>query len=181
MSTQLILTSNVHGLGAEGDQVVVSDGYARNFLIPQSMAMIATPSAMRRIESLKVLRTERERKELEQAQEVASKISKLNSTVELQVGESGKAFGAITSSDIANALASCGFKMDRKAVLLDEPIKKSGTFDIPIRIHSQVTATFKLTVVSPNLPIAPTAHESKEQSIQPRRVSQKAKTLKRKS
>jgi large subunit ribosomal protein L9 len=152
MSTQIILTSNVKGLGGEGDQVAVADGYARNFLFPQNKAVPATAVAIRKIESLKLLRAERERKELEQAQELANKISKLNSTVELQAGENGKVFGSVTSIDIANALTSRGFEIDKKAVLLDEPIKKIGTFEILIRLHPQVNATFKLTTTSPNLP-----------------------------
>ncbi len=159
MATQVILTANIAGLGSEGDQVGVSDGYARNFLLPQNKALIATPTALRRIESLKLLRAERERKDLEEAQEIATKISKLNSTVELQTGENGKVFGSVTNTDIAAALASRGFEFDRKAILLDEPIKKLGTFEIPIRVHSQVNATFKLNVVSPNLP-TPTGVEA---------------------
>ncbi len=173
MATQVILTSNINGLGSEGDQVSVSDGYARNFLLPKSMALIATPAALRRIESLKLLRAERERKELEEAQEVAKKISKLNSTVELQTGEGGKVFGSVTSADIAAALASRGFEFDRKAILLDEPIKKLGTFEIPIRIHSQVNAIFKLNVVSPNLPAASEAPAATE--AKPRAKSAKSK------
>jgi len=153
MPTQLILTSNVQGLGAEGDQVTVADGFARNFLLPKSMAVLVTPSELRRVESFKLLRAGRERKELEQAQELARKIGKLNSTVELQTGEKGRAFGSITNADIAGALRSCGFEIDRKAVLLTEPIKQVGIFDIPIRLHPQVNASFKLNVVSPNLPV----------------------------
>lgn len=152
MATQLILTANVNGLGAEGDQVNVADGYARNFLLPQKMAVPADAAALRRIQSLKLLRAERERKELEQAQEVAKSISKLNSTVELQTGENNKVFGSITNADIANALVSRGFSIDRKAVLIDEPIKKIGSYNIEIRVHAQVNATFKLNVVSANLP-----------------------------
>lgn len=152
MPTQLILTANVQGLGSEGDRVAVADGYARNYLLPQSLAMTATAAALRQIESLKLKRAERERKELEEAQELAKKISKLHSAVELQTGEQGKAFGSITNTDIASALAGRGFQIDRKAVLLDEPIKKTGLFEIPIRLHPQVTATFKLTVSSANQP-----------------------------
>lgn len=161
MPTQLILTSSVPALGSEGDQVSVNDGYARNFLIPKKLAVIASVGALRRIESLKMLRAERERKELEEAQELASKISKLNSTVELQTGEGGKVFGSVTSADIASAMASRGFVVDKKAVLLDEPIKKLGTFEIPIKLHAQVNASFKLTVVSPNVPTAAAATETK--------------------
>ena len=161
MSTQVILTANINALGAEGDLVAVSDGYARNFLFPKKMAVTATPAALRRVESLKLLRAERERKELEAAQEMAKKISKLNSTVELQAGENGKLFGSVTSADIAGALASRGFEIDKKAVLLDEPIKKVGTFEIPIRIHAQVNATFKLVVESPKLSATEIAAETK--------------------
>ena len=170
MPTELILTANVPGVGAEGDQVSVSDGYARNFLIPRGLATMATPGALRKIESLKLLRTERERKELEQAQEVANKISKLNSTVELKIGEGGKVFGSVTSSDVADALASLGFKMDRKAVLLEEPIKKAGAFDIPIRIHPQVNTTFKLTVVSPSLPLSTSATSTSKSAPKPKKT-----------
>ena len=152
MPTQLILTANVHGLGSEGDRVAVADGYARNYLLPQSLAMVASTGALRQIEALKLKRAERERKELEEAQELAKKISKLHSTVELQTGDQGKAFGSITSADLASALASRGFEIDRKAVLLEEPIKKTGLFEIPIRLHPQVTATFNLTVNSANQP-----------------------------
>lgn len=149
MPTQVILTSNIQSLGSEGDLVDVSDGYARNFLLPKNMALIATPGALRRVESLKMLRAERERKDLEAAQELAKKIAKLNSTVELQAGEGGKVFGSITSADIAGALASRGFEIDKKAVLLEEPIKKAGTFEISIRLHAQVNAVFKLVVETP--------------------------------
>ncbi len=154
MATQVILTANVKSLGAEGDQVSVADGYARNFLLPKNQAVIASPAALRRVESLKLLRTERERKELEEAQETAKKISKLSSTVELQCGEGGKVFGSVTANDIAQALAQRGYPLERRAVQLEEPIKKLGIFEIPIRLHAQVTAQFKLTVVSPNLPAA---------------------------
>jgi large subunit ribosomal protein L9 len=161
MATQLVLTSNLAGLGSEGDQVTVADGYARNFLLPKKLALEATPAALKRIESLKLLRTERERKELEEAQELSKKISKLTSSVELTTGEKGKVFGSITSADIASGLASRGFQVDKKAVLLDEPIKKTGIFEIPIKIHPQVTATFKLTVTS-NAPVeAPEDKEAK--------------------
>lgn len=145
------------------------------------MAMIATAAAVRRIESLKMLRMERERKELEQAQELAGKISKLNSTVELQAGESGKVFGSVTSADIARALASRGFEVDRKAVLLEEPIKKLGVFEIPVRIHPQVNATFKLTVIAPNMPATPVAPAAAETKPQARAKTGKARPFKEKT
>ena len=176
MPTQLILTANVTGLGAEGDQVAVADGHAYNYLLPKNMAVIATAATLRQIESLKLRRAERERKELEQAQELAKKISKLNSTVELQVGENGKVFGSVTSSDIASALAERGFEVDRKTVMLEEPIKKTGSFEIPIRIHPQVNATFKLTVVSPHQPVSP----APEAALKPKKVV-KSKSSSRKA
>ncbi len=180
MPTPLILTSNVKGLGAEGDQVAVSDGYARNFLLPRSLAVPATAAALRRIESLKLLRAGRERKELEEAQETSRKIAKLNSIVELQCGEDGKAFGSVTSADIAAALESRGFAVDRKAVQLEEPIRKAGSFEIPIRLHPQVTAAFKLTVQSPNAP-AEAAAESGAKAEAKTAKGAKTKTVKKKS
>jgi large subunit ribosomal protein L9 len=178
MSTQLILTKNVKGLGSEGDQVSVADGYARNFLLPQQMAVVATPGAMRRIESLKLLRAERERKELEEAQELAKKIGKLSSTVELQAGEGGKVFGSVSGSDIASALAQRGFQVDKRSIQLDEPIKKAGSFEIPIRLHPQVTATFKLTVASPNTPAAPAPEEAAARPAKAK--SEKARPVRKK-
>jgi large subunit ribosomal protein L9 len=169
MSTSVILTSNVQGLGGEGDRVRVADGYARNFLIPRSLALIETSSALRMIEALKLRRAERERKELEEAQELAKRISKLHATEELQIGENGKVFGSVTNHDIADALKAKGFQVDRKAILLDEPIKKIGNFEIPIRVHPQVNAMFKLTVTSPLPP------EEAEDSSRPAKKDFKAK------
>ncbi|MCC7517756.1 MAG: 50S ribosomal protein L9 [Verrucomicrobiae bacterium] len=176
MSTQLILTTNVKNLGAEGDVVSVADGYARNFLLPRQMAVVATTGAMRRVESLKLLRTERERKELEEAQELGKKIDKLSSTVELQAGEGGKVFGSVSGADIAAALAERGFQVDKRSIQLDEPIKKAGSFEIPIRLHAQVTATFKLTVAIPHAPAAeeaPAARGAKAKSEKARPVRKK--------
>lgn len=177
MPTQLILTKNVKNLGAEGDQVSVADGYARNFLLPRQMAIAATPGAMRRIEALKLLRAERERKELEEAQELGKKIGKLSSTVELKAGEGGKVFGSVSAADIAAALAERGFQVDRRSVHLEEPIKKLGNFEIPIRLHPQVTAVFKLTVASPDAP-APAAEESAARA--PKAKSEKAHPVRKK-
>jgi large subunit ribosomal protein L9 len=175
MPTQVVLTSNVKGLGSEGDQVAVADGHARNYLFPHNLAIEATPAAMRRIESLKLLRAERERKELEQAQELATKIGKISCTVELQTGEGGKVFGSVTNMDIANALINNGFQIDKKAVLLDDPIKKVGSFEIPIRLHPQVNATFKLTVISPNAP-APVEEQDSKSSARGKGRTAKKKT-----
>lgn len=174
MSTQLILTSNIPGLGSEGDQVSVSGGYARNFLIPKNMAMPATPDALRKVESLRLLRAERERKELEHAQELAKKIAAIQSNVELQSGEDGKLFGSVTSADIAQGLAARGFEIDRKAILLEEPIRKVGAYEIPIRLHPQVKTTFKLAVTSVNQP-APVAADSKEPRHQGKKAFPKTK------
>lgn len=179
MPTQIILTSNIPGLGAEGDQVAVADGYARNFLLPRQKAIVASAGALRRIESLKLQRVERERKDLEEAQELAKKIGKLNSTVELQAGEDGKVFGSVTSADIAGALESRGFKVDRKSVLLDEPIKKLGTFEIEIRLHAQVNAKFKLTIESPNMPAPEAAPSADAKGKAPARPATKPKSSKK--
>ncbi|MDD2710127.1 MAG: 50S ribosomal protein L9 [Verrucomicrobiae bacterium] len=159
MLTKLILTANIPTLGAEGDQVSVASGYARNYLVPKKLAVMATAAAMKRIESLKLLRAERERKELEQAQELAGKIAKFHNTVELQTAEDGKLFGSVTNADIATALASRGYEIDRRSILLENPIRKVGVYEIEIRLHQQVTTKFKLTVVSANQPTPQAAKE----------------------
>src|SRR5277367_217277 len=100
-ATEVILIENIPGLGAEADVVKVKNGYARNFLIPTGKAYEVTPAALRKLNQLKAKRAEREARELNEAEELARRINKLKITLVLETGESGKAFGSITASDIA--------------------------------------------------------------------------------
>lgn len=147
--TEVILTEKIASLGAEADIVKVRPGYARNFLIPQGKALEVTPSTLRRINLLKTKRAQREAQELNDAEELARRINKLKVSFELETGETGKAFGSVTASDIAEKLKSeLGGKteIDRHRIQLDRPIKESGTHEILIKLHADVAAKFSLTV-----------------------------------
>lgn len=146
---QVILKEHIKGLGAEADVVKVKRGYARNFLVPQGKAYDATAGNLRHLNSLKSLRAEREAKELQEAEKTASKLKKLKLKLTLQTGQGGKAFGSITTMDIAKAVAeSAKVELDRHLFELDKPIKSTGTFEIPVKLHAQVSCFVKLTVTA---------------------------------
>jgi len=145
-NAQVILKEKIEGLGAEADVVKVRAGYARNFLIPQGKAFEASKSNLRHVEALKVARSRREAEELQAFQEVATKISKLSPKFTLSSGQSGKTFGSVTSIDIHKELEAAGIKIDRHAIQLEKPIKKSGKTDVEIRLHPQVSTTLTISV-----------------------------------
>ncbi len=145
---QLILTENIPGLGAEADVVTVRAGYARNYLLPKRMAYEVTPAALRRINILKAKRAEREAKELSDAEELARRLKKLAISITLETGDTGKAFGSVTAQDIVDRikLELGGIVINRHKLELDRPIKEHGEFDIPVRLHPDVTASVKVIV-----------------------------------
>jgi large subunit ribosomal protein L9 len=152
-STQLILTENVPGLGAEADVVKVRRGYARNYLLPRGKAYEVTPASLRELENLKKKRAEREARELNEAEELSRRIGKLRITFSLETGESGKAFGSITAQDIVNRLKNeLGHEIDRHKIALDHPIKTTGEHEVPIKLHHDVTAQLNFQVKSANEP-----------------------------
>jgi large subunit ribosomal protein L9 len=145
-NAQVILKEKIDGLGAEADVVKVRAGYARNFLIPQGKAYEATKSNLRHVEALKSARARREAEEVEQLKEIAVRISKLSPKFTLSTGQGGKAFGSVTSLDIHKELEAAGIHIDRHAIELDKPIKKSGKSDINIRLHPQVAVLLTISV-----------------------------------
>ena len=145
-NAQVILKEKIEGLGAEADVVKVRAGYARNFLIPQGKAYEATKSNLRHVEALKASRARREAEEIEKLKEIAMKISKLSPKFALSTGQGGKAFGSVTSLDIHKELEAAGIVIDRHAIELDKPIKKSGKSDINIRLHPQVSVLLTISV-----------------------------------
>lgn len=150
-TTQIILTEKVYNLGAEADVVKVKAGYARNFLIPQGKALEVTPASLRRINILKAKRAEREAKEMNDAQEVARKIGKVKLEIELETGETGKAFGSVTAADIAQKLQAAlggGIEIDRHKIQLDRPIKDSGKHEVVIKLHHDVNATVEVNITA---------------------------------
>lgn len=149
-NVQVILKEKIQGLGAEADVVQVKRGYARNFLVPQGKAFEATPGNLRNLNHLKAIRAEREAKELQEAEKVASKLKKLKIKLTLQTGQGGKAFGSITTMDIAKAVADSVAKveLDRHQIQLEKPIKNTGSFEVPVKLHHDVNCFLKLTVVA---------------------------------
>ncbi len=143
---QVILKEKIDGLGVEADVVKVRAGYARNFLIPQGKAYEASKSNLRHLEALKVERSRREAEELAAAQEVATKISKLKPKFTLSTGQGGKAFGSVTNIDIHKELEAAGIVVDRHAIELEKPVKKSGKTEVSVRLHPQVVATLTINV-----------------------------------
>ncbi len=152
-STQIILTENIPGLGAEADVVKVRRGFARNFLLPQGKAYEVTKSTMRKLDMMKAKRAEREANELNEAEEMARRIGKSKMIFTLETGESGKAFGSVTANDIAMRLKNeVGAEIERHRIVLEHPIKSTGEHELSIKLHADVTATLKFTVKSATEP-----------------------------
>ena len=145
-NAQVILKEKIEGLGAEADVVKVRAGYARNFLIPQGKAFEASKANLRHVEALKASRAKREAAEVEGFQELAAKISKLKPKFVLSTGQGGKAFGSVTSIDIHKELEAAGIKIDRHAIELEKPVKKSGKTEVQIRLHPDVVTTLTISV-----------------------------------
>ena len=145
-NAQVILKEKIEGLGLEADVVKVRAGYARNFLIPQGKAYEASRANLRHVEALKVSRARRETAELAVAQDLATRISKLKPKFTLSTGQGGKAFGSVTNMDIHKELEAAGISIDRHAIELEKPVKKSGKTEVIVRVHPQVTATLTITV-----------------------------------
>ena len=145
-NAQVILKEKIEGLGAEADVVKVRAGYARNFLVPQGKAFEATKANLRHVEALNVARARREAEELVGFQELAAKISKLKPKFVLSTGQGGKAFGSVTSIDIHKELEAAGIIIDRIAIQLEKPVKKSGKTAVEIRLHPQVITTLTISV-----------------------------------
>jgi large subunit ribosomal protein L9 len=145
-NAQVILKEKIEGLGLEADVVKVRAGYARNFLIPQGKAYEASRANLRHVEALKVSRARREAEELAIAQDLATRIAKLKPKFTLSTGQGGKAFGSVTNMDIHKELEAAGIVIDRHAIELDKPVKKSGKTEVTIKLHPQVITTITISV-----------------------------------
>lgn len=143
---QVILATKIEGLGAEADLVTVKAGYGRNYLIPQGLAHEATQSNKRFIKKLQEARAKREAEELATAEEFGKKISAITIDLTLQSGQGGKAFGAVTNQNIHDALVAKGVDIDRHMIDLEKPIKSSGSHNVAVKLHPQVTASLKVVV-----------------------------------
>jgi len=151
--TELILTENIPGLGAEADLVKVRRGYARNYLLPRGKACEVTPGALRKLDALKQKRAEREARELNEAEELARRIGKARFIFTLETGETGRAFGSVTAQDIMNRVKNeLGTEIDRHKIVLERPIKDTGEHEVAIKLHHDVTAQLVFQVKSAEEP-----------------------------
>ena len=144
---QVVLQSNVDKVGESGELVKVRPGFARNYLIPRGLAVPATTAAVNRIAHERAVAVAKADKTKKEMQGVAEKINALKLTLTRSVGEDDKLFGSVTSKEIENAAKAAGVTIDRKKMQLAEPIKALGSFEIPVRLMTDVTATLKVEVV----------------------------------
>ncbi len=148
--TEIILKSKVEGLGAEADVVKVRPGYARNFLFPRGLAVMANSTNKRQIEALKQARATREAREVNEANEIAGRINKMTLTFQMLAGEGQqKVFGSVTSQDILERLAKEGVAIDKKRIRLPHPIKETGPHQVEIHLHPDVNASLKIVLEVP--------------------------------
>ncbi len=144
---QVILQEEVKDLGKAGEIVNVREGYGRNFLIPNKKAVLANPKNVKQLEHEKRVVAAKQLKLKKSAEDIASKLKELSITIGRDAGEEDKLFGSVTAKDIVDALRNEGHIIDRHAVILDAPIKQIGIFDVPVKLHQEVTATVKIWVV----------------------------------
>ena len=143
----VLLVKDMARLGREGDLVNVADGYARNYLIPRGWAVAASDKTAKLQEKIRAERLTREASERQEFEELAEKLSNVSVTTAVKVGEDEQLFGSVTAHEIAALLEEEGFEVDRKKIVLENPIKALGVYAIEIRLHPEVTATIKLWVV----------------------------------
>ncbi len=145
---KLIVTQEVDGLGAPGDVVEVKDGYARNYLVPRGLAIRWTKGAAKQIDTIKKAREVRDVRDLSYAAEIKSQLEGLSVTLRAKAGASGRLFGAVSVADIAAAVTSSGGpEIDKRRIIVAEPIKSVGAHQVSVRVHEEVTATVNLEIV----------------------------------
>jgi large subunit ribosomal protein L9 len=144
---RVILRKEVANLGDAGDIVKVKPGYGRNFLIPRGLAIPATEGSVRQVDHQKKVADAIRRKNLSGAKELKDKLEGTAVSIRRETGEDDRLFGAVTNRDISDALQAEGIEVDRRAIVLDEPIKSIGLFTVPVRLHRDVTANVRVYVI----------------------------------
>jgi large subunit ribosomal protein L9 len=145
---QVVLQHDVDKLGKSGDLVRVRPGFARNFLLPRQLAVPATTAAVNRIEHAKAVALARAEKAKKEARDAAGALANVSVSIGHKAGEDGKLFGSVTAKDIEAALAAKGVKIDRRAIHLAEPIRAVGSYEVTLKLASDITATIKVEVVA---------------------------------
>jgi large subunit ribosomal protein L9 len=144
---EVILREDIERVGNRGQVVKVADGYARNFLLPKRLAVAATDANRKIVEQERQAHLRREAKQKGEAEDLSKLLSGVTVIIAQKAGENDQLFGSVTSKDVADALAQKNFTIDRRKVLMDEPIKQLGEFKVPVRLHKDVTAEVTVHVV----------------------------------
>ena len=145
---ELILREDVAHLGRRGDVVQVKSGYARNYLLPQKLAVPLTEGNRKAVEQQKAAALRHEVSEKSEAEQLAAMLASLTLTITRKAGETGALFGSVTSLDVGEALQQQGYEIDRRKILLEEPLKQLGEYQVPLRLHREVTASITVQVVA---------------------------------
>jgi large subunit ribosomal protein L9 len=143
---EVILRDHVEHLGRRGEIVKVADGYARNYLLPRKLALPATDANRKWVDRERKLAEARDSEERGAAEAIASRLSALDLAINRKVGDNDQLYGSVTNADIAELLAAKGFEIDRRKILLPDPIKTLGENTVPVKLHRDVTAQLKVTV-----------------------------------
>jgi len=143
---EVILSQDVQSLGKLGDVVKVKDGYARNYLLPRKLVFEATPSNLKKIEQQEKKRKARYEEDKQEAKSFAEKLNKISCTLSVEVNDLDKLYGAISEADIAKALEVEGFSINKKNIVIEQPIGELGIFDVGIKLHPEVTTKIRLWV-----------------------------------
>jgi large subunit ribosomal protein L9 len=143
---ELLLKEDVDNLGARGDLVKVRPGYGRNYLLPRGLAIQATPGNIKQIEMQRRMLLKKEAADREQATQQSDLLKDVTLEFARKVGEHGILYGSVTSMDIAEAFVAKGFELDRRKIQLKEPIKEPGEYEVPVKLHREVTTNVKVVV-----------------------------------
>ena len=154
---EVILRQHVDNLGERGQIVKVADGYARNYLLPRKLALPATEGNKRHVERERKIMDTREAEEKGQAENLATRLAAVDITIARRVGETEQLYGSVTTGDIAEYLRGKGFEIDRRKLVLADPIKTIGEHDVPLKLHREVTVPLKIKVVREGAAPTPTA------------------------
>ncbi|MFA5388715.1 MAG: 50S ribosomal protein L9 [Candidatus Omnitrophota bacterium] len=144
---KVILTEDVKDIGSIGDILDVKDGFARNFLFPKNLAKEAVDANLKIVESLKKKKLAAQVKEKKEAEEMKEKVSAFSCTIAVEAGDDDKLFGSVTAQDVSKAFELEGLMIDKRKIILEEPIKKLGVYNISVKLHPEVTAEVKVWVV----------------------------------
>ena len=144
---EVILREHVDNLGKRGEIVKVADGYARNYLLPRKLALLATEGNRKHVERERRIVESREAEEKSSAEAIASRLGLIDISIARRVGDTEQLYGSVTAGDIADFLKAKGFEIDRRKLILPEAIKTLGEFDVPLKLHREVTVPLKVKVV----------------------------------